>query len=89
MVTMFIRHEVADYAKWRQAYDGFDAERRGMGVVSHAVYRSAERDVDITVIHDFESLASARSFLASQRLREVMGAAGGVSVPTIWLTTRV
>jgi hypothetical protein len=52
------------------------------------VYRSAEKDVDVTVIHDFETLGSARSFLASQRLREVMGAAGVVSVPTIWLATR-
>jgi hypothetical protein len=38
------------------------------------------------VIHDFETLAAARAFVASQRLREVMGAAGVVSVPAIWFT---
>jgi hypothetical protein len=86
MVRMFVRHDVADYPMWRQAYDAFDAERRLMGVISHAVYRSAEKDVDITVIHDFETLAAARAFVASQRLREVMGAAGVVSVPAIWFT---
>ncbi len=87
MVRMFVRHDVADYPKWRQAYDAFDAERRRMGVVSHAVFRSAEKDIDVTVTHDFESLAAAKSFIASQRLREVMGAAGVVSVPTIWFVT--
>jgi hypothetical protein len=88
MVRMFIRHDVADYAKWRQAYDAFDAERGGMGVAGHAVYRAVEKETDVTVVHDFASLEAARAFVASQRLREVMGAAGVVSVPSIWFTIR-
>jgi hypothetical protein len=87
MIRMFVRHEVGDYGKWRQAYDAFDVERRGMGVRNAAVYRSAEKDVDITVTHDFETLEAARAFVGSQRLREVMGAAGVTSVPSIWFTT--
>ena len=86
MVRMFVRHDVADYGKWRQAYDAFDAERRGMGVVGDAVYRSAEKDTDVTVTHDFETLDAGKAFVASQRLREVMGAAGVISVPSIWFT---
>ena len=36
MATLFIRHRVADYAKWRKAYDDFDTERGGMGVTATA-----------------------------------------------------
>ena len=86
MIRMFVRHDVADYAKWRHAYDAFEAERRTMGVVGAAVYRAAEKDTDITVTHDFEGLEAAKAFTGSQRLREVMGAAGVTSVPTIWFT---
>jgi hypothetical protein len=87
MIRMFVRHDVADYGKWRQAYDAFDAERRGMGVRSAAVYRSAEKDTDVTITHDFDSLEAARALVGSPRLREVMTAAGVISVPTVWFTT--
>ena len=86
MIRMFIRHDVADYGAWRRAYDAFDPERRQMGVVGEAVYLSTEKDRDVTVFHDFETLEAAKAFIASQRLREVMGAAGVTSVPTIWFT---
>jgi hypothetical protein len=41
-VRMFIRHEVADYATWRKAYNGFDATRRKLGVTGQAVYQSLD-----------------------------------------------
>jgi len=86
MIRMFVRHDVGDYDKWRRAYDAFDAERRTMGVLGDAVYPSAERETDVTAHHDFETLEAAKAFIGSQRLREVMGAAGVTSVPTIWFT---
>jgi hypothetical protein len=86
MIRMFVRHDVADYAAWRRAYDAFDAERRQMGVLGDAVYPSAEKETDVTAYHDFETLEAAKAFIASPRLREVMGAAGVSSVPAIWFT---
>jgi hypothetical protein len=86
MIRMFVRHEVADYEKWRKAYDDFDAERRGMGVVGNAVYRLADDDKDLTVTHDFETLDKAKAFMKSPRLREVMTAAGVTSQPNVWFT---
>jgi len=32
MFRMFVRHPVSDFATWKQAYDDFDGERKGMGV---------------------------------------------------------
>jgi len=86
MVRMFVRHEVADFGKWRKAYDDFDAERGGMGVVGNAVYRSAVDGNNVTVIHDFESLEKAKAFIDAPRLREVMEAAGVTGPPDVWFT---
>jgi hypothetical protein len=87
MVKMFVRHDVADYGKWKKAYDDFDGERGTMGVVGHAVYCSTENDKDVTVTHDFDDLEKAKAFVESPRLREVMAAAGVTGQPTIWFTT--
>ncbi len=88
MATIFIRHRVTDYARWRRAYDDFDAERRGMGVTGHAVYQLAGDPNDLTITHDFATVESARAFAASSRLREVMQNAGVASTPDIWFTER-
>ncbi len=89
MIRLFVRHPVADFAKWKQAYDAFDGERKGMGVVGDAVFTSADDPNDVTVWHDFETLQSARGFVESARLREVMSSAGVAGEPTMWFTTPV
>jgi len=86
MIKMFVRHEVADYGKWKKAYDEFDAARRGMGVAGDAVYRAVDNDKDTTATHDFESMDKAKAFIESPRLKEVMEAAGVTNQPTIWFT---
>jgi hypothetical protein len=88
MVRMMIRHVVRDYRVWRRAYNGFNKERRGMGVTGHAVYRNATRPKEITITHDFANMAKARAFAASRRLRQVMKGAGVRGVPTIWFVKR-
>ncbi len=88
MIRMFVRHPVEDFATWKQAYDDFDAERSGMGVVGDAVFTAADDPNDVTVWHDFETLESARDFAGSERLREVMSGAGVAGAPQIWFTRR-
>jgi len=84
MVRMFVRHVVRDYRVWRRAYNTFDEERRGMGVVEHAVYRAVTKPNEVTVSHDFVNLNKAKAFAASRRLREVMKGAGVQGTPTVW-----
>jgi quinol monooxygenase YgiN len=87
MIRLFVRHSVADFPTWRQAYDDFDAERQGMGVTGHAVFQSADDPNDVTIFHDFESMETAQAFMASARLRAVMEKAGVSGEPSIWFTT--
>jgi len=86
MVRLFVRHPVADFPRWKQAYDDFDEERAGMGVKAHAVFQSVTDANDVTVWHDFENMESAEAFLNNPRLKEVMDGAGVAGEPTIWFT---
>ncbi len=88
MATLFVRHEVADFGTWKQAYDAFDEERASMGVTGHGVYQAEGNPNDVTIYHHFESMDAAKSFMTSDRLREVMTAAGVKGEPKAWFTTR-
>jgi hypothetical protein len=88
MIRMFVRHPVTDFGAWKQAYDDFDEERKGMGVSNDAVFQSADDPNDVTVWHDFETLQAARAFVESPRLRDVMDQAGVAGQPSIWFTNR-
>ena len=83
MAIMFVRHQVADYAKWRQVYDNFGPTQQSRGVKAEAVYRAADNPNDVTVTHDFATLEAAQQFAASDDLRNAMSNAGIVGEPTI------
>jgi hypothetical protein len=86
MVRLYVRHSVADYAKWRKAYDDFAAYQTAHGVRAEAVYQSLEDPGDITIFHDFDSADAAHAFVGSAELRETMAAAGVKGAPQIWFT---
>ena len=87
MVRLFVRHPVSDYSTWREHYDAFDDERRGLGVVDDAVYQSIDDPNDVTAWHDFASGDEAKAFAASPRLQQVMSESGVAGEPTIWFVT--
>lgn len=89
MIRLFVRHPVADFSQWKKAYDDFNTERGGMGVKDHAVFQAVDDANDVTVWHDFADMESARSFLGSDRVREVMTEAGVAGEPTVWFTEKV
>ncbi len=88
-VQLFVRHEVADYATWKKSYDGFRTTQKKLGVVSQAVYQSADSPNDVTVTHVFHSLDQAKAFVASPELKAAMEKAGVKGAPQIWFATRV
>ncbi len=87
-VHLFVRHEVADYAVWRKAYDGFHATQVKLGVVAQAVYQSTDNPNDVTVTHVFHSLEKAKAFTSSPELKAAMEKSGVKGAPQIWYTTR-
>jgi quinol monooxygenase YgiN len=84
MTTMFVRHKVADYAKWRRVYDEFDATRKRLGVTGDRVYRDADDPSGVTVTHNFKDISTAKAFVSSEDLRSAMERAGVAGPPEIW-----
>lgn len=89
MATVFVKHTVTDFTKWHKAYTDFASERKTMGVTSDGVYQLDGNPNDVTVSHEFATMASAKDFAGSARLKEVMKNAGVQGTPTIWFTNRV
>ena len=87
MATLFVRHDVADFGTWKQAYEAFNPERESMGVTGHGVYQAEDNPNNVTIYHHFESMDAAKSFMESERLREIMMEAGVRGEPDIWFTT--
>ena len=88
MVTLFVRHQVSDYAKWRAVYNGFAPVQKQLGVIADSVYQGDDAPNDVTVTHDFASVGEARAFIESPRMKEAMGKAGVVGAPTLWITNK-
>ena len=88
MTTLFVRHQVADYAKWRQVYDGIAPVQKAMGVQDQAVYQAIDNPNDVTVTHEFASLDAAQTWAGSPELRSAMHDDGVQGAPTVWFTTR-
>ena len=88
MATLFVRHKVSEFSAWKAAYDAFDAERKSMGVTGDGVYQTDGDPNDVTVYHHFESMDAAKSFMNSDRLREVMTSAGVQGEPKVWFATK-
>ena len=88
MATLFVKHDVEDFGTRKKAYDAFDSEREAMGVVGHGVYRAEGNPNNVTLYHHFESMDAAKAFMGSERLREVMMAAGVQGEPSVWFATK-
>jgi Antibiotic biosynthesis monooxygenase len=89
MITLFERDTVSDFATWHKAFADFAPTLKQKGVIASAVYRSVDNPNDITVAHDFNTLAEAQAFIGSAELRRARPGAGVVNSPTIWFASKV
>ena len=89
MATLFVRHQVADFATWKKGYDAFKPTRDAGGVTSDGVYQSADNPNDITVYHEFETVDAAKAFASSDDLKGAMHDLGVQGAPDVWFTNRI
>jgi len=78
MVHVVVRHKVADYPKWKQAFDAYLNQRMAAGENGIRVFQSIEDPRDVTLVLDWESLEKAQRFMTSSDLRQTMQSAGVV-----------
>lgn len=83
MPSMFIKHTVADYAKWKSAFDQHEARRTANGFTGHSIHRDADDPNVIIVAFRVSDLNRAKEFAASDDLRSAMEQAGVQGPPEI------
>jgi heme-degrading monooxygenase HmoA len=88
MYYLMMQQEVADYEKWRAVFDSMESARRSRGVRSDLILRDANNPNALTLIIEWDSHDSARSWMSDPRLRDAMKEAGVLSPPTITYLTR-
>jgi quinol monooxygenase YgiN len=71
-----VRHRVADYDAWKTVYDNFAPLQAEYGVRAHQVLRSVEDRSELTIVHTFDSIDSAKAFFAMPELKTAMTEAG-------------
>jgi quinol monooxygenase YgiN len=83
MATLFVHHKVKDYATWRKFFDESTATRTGYGCTGHKVFQSPSDPNEITILSEWKNIDQAKSYSASNVLRETMKDAGVISQPDV------
>jgi heme-degrading monooxygenase HmoA len=78
MVHMIVRHKVADYSRWKEAFDARLNMRKAAGETDCRVLQSVDDPREVTLFLDWDSLERARRYASSEGLRQAMQAAGVV-----------
>ncbi len=83
MIHMIIRHKVADYSRWKEAFDAHLNVRKAAGETNYRVLLSVEDPREVTLFLDWDSLERARGFAGSEDLKQAMQRAGVVGDPDV------
>ena len=87
MATMFIRHKVEDYARWKRGYDEADWLRKQHGITYASVHREESDPNDIIVVHQFKDMGGAKDF--ANAIPPLMEEIGVIGSPEIWFSEGV
>jgi hypothetical protein len=86
---MIVQHPVKDYEAWRIEYDRAEPIRDRHGVTDATVFRNADDPNEITGLHWFSSVDSARAFARDPGLKGAMARAGVIGPPRIEISVEV
>ncbi|MFB3093132.1 MAG: cyclase [Dehalococcoidia bacterium] len=89
MASMFIKHRVADYARWKPVFDEHEPLRIEYGTVGHSLHRDADDPNVIIIAFRVNDLNRAKEFAGSEELRSAMERAGVLGPPEIWFADDV
>lgn len=80
---VLVRHKVADYAKWKLAYDGHDSARLANGLHSYVIARGLEDSNMVLIGMKMDDVEKAKAFAAAPDLKDVMKKAGVTGPPVM------
>ena len=81
MIKTLMYHKVADFGKWKEAFDGFIDTRKAAGELSYSVGTLHNEPNTAYVINEWNSIEAVQAFLSNPDLKAAMGAAGVLEPP--------
>jgi hypothetical protein len=81
---MLVRHKVADFANWKPVYDAHLPARQKAGLKEEHLFRNAEDPNEVLLLFSMEDVDKAKTFAASDDLREAMSKAGVSDKPDVY-----
>ena len=89
MASMFIKHRVADYARWKPVFDEHESARRGATLTSHSLHRDVNDPNVVIIAFRATDLKRAQEFAGSEELQSAMQRAGVMGPPEMWLADEI
>lgn len=86
VMTMLIKHKVANFNKWMSAYEGHDSVRVAYGLHNFVVSRGLKDSNMVMVALHMDDTARAKEFAMMPDLKTAMQKAGVVGAPNIKYT---
>lgn len=83
MIQVLVHHEVADYQRWRAAFDAALEFRHDGGEQSCRIFRRAGNPNDLTLLFDWDNLEKAQHYITCDELSKKMREAGVLGVPEV------
>jgi quinol monooxygenase YgiN len=83
MAILLVRHRVANFEAWKQAFDSMTGVRKEHGWLGHTVSRDANDPNMVTIVNRVKDLAGAKRYGGSDALRQAMQKAGVQGPPEI------
>ena len=84
MHYLLIRHKVANFAKWKPAYDAHGSARANAGLKEERLLRNIDDPNEVVLLFSAQDLDKAKQFAASDELRQRMQQAGVTDKPDLW-----
>jgi hypothetical protein len=86
---VIVRHKVADFTKWKAAYDAHDSVRLASGLHNYVIGRSLADSNVVLLALKGDDLAKAKAFSKDPSLKQAMQKGGVIGAPTIMFTTAI
>jgi heme-degrading monooxygenase HmoA len=89
MITVLVRHKVADFNAWKPAFDSVFSFHHTVGEEAHKIFRSLTDANDVTVMLTFATAEAAQKFVNSDTLRTRMKEGGVIGEPSVQVLSEV
>lgn len=80
---LVVTHKVANYAKWKVAYEGHDSGRLASGIHNYVIGRGLQDSNMVLVALKIDDTAKAKAFVKDPGLKKAMQKGGVVGTPMI------